>query len=165
MIISVKEIIKFIISILIPLIVGYTSAFISKILTVIDISTYYSQLIKPGFVPPSSIFPIIWIIIYILMGISAYIITKKGCSLSKIKDSMFYYYLQLGLNFLWMILFFGLDLRFTAFVDLIILIIVIIVMIIKFYKIDKKASYINIPNLIWSLYALILNYFIWIINR
>lgn len=60
---------------------------------------------------------------------------------------------------------FGLDLRFTALVDLIILIIVIVVMIIKFYKIDKRALYINIPYLVWSFYALFLNYFIWIINR
>lgn len=165
LIISVKEVIKFIISILIPLIIGYISIFISKLFAGIDISTYYSQLIKPGFAPPSFIFPIVWTIIYILMGISAYMIMKKGRNLSKVKDAMFYYYLQLGLNFLWMILFFGLDLRFTALVDLIILIIVIVVMIIKFYKIDKRASYINIPYLIWSLYALFLNYFIWIINR
>lgn len=165
MIISVKEVIKFIISILIPLIIGYISSFISEVFAGIDISTYYSQLIKPGFAPPSFIFPIAWIIIYILMGTSSYRIMKKGSNLSKVKDAMFYYYLQLGLNFLWMILFFGLDLRFTAFVDLIILIIVITVMIIKFYKIDKRASYINIPYLVWSFYVLFLNYFIWTINR
>ncbi len=165
MIISIKEIRNFIISILIPLLIGFSSSFIARILLGMDISTYYSQLIKPGFAPPSFIFPIAWTIIYVLMGISAYIVMKKGSNLSKVRDAMFYYWLQLGLNFLWVILFFGLELRFTALIDLIILIVIIIIMIFKFYKLDKKAAYINVPYIMWSLYALFLNYFIWIINK
>lgn len=165
MIISVKEIRNFLICILIPLVVGYSSSFISNTLSGINNSQYYSQLIKPGFAPPSFIFPIVWTILYVLMGISCYLILKKGHDLSKIKDAMFYYWLQLALNFIWSILFFGLDLRFTALVCLIILILITIIMIFKFYKIDKRAAYINLPYLVWLLYALLLNYFIWIINK
>ena len=99
------------------------------------------------------------------MGISSYIIFKKGFDLSKVKDAIFYYCLQLALNFTWSILFFGLDLRFTALITLILLIIIVLIMMYKFSKIDKKAMYINIPYLIWLVYALFLNYFIWIINR
>ena len=99
------------------------------------------------------------------MGISAYKILKKGSDLSKVKDAMFYYWLQLGLNFVWSILFFGVGLRFTALVDLILLIIVVIIMVYKFYKLDKKAAYLNIPYIIWLLYAAVLNYFVWMINR
>ncbi|HSQ89045.1 TspO/MBR family protein [Romboutsia sp.] len=165
MIISVKEIRNFLISVLIPLIVGYASSFISQLLAGVEISTYYSQLIKPGFAPPSFIFPIVWTILYILMGISAYKIMKKGYELQKVKDAMFYYWLQLALNFMWSILFFGMDLRFTALVTLVVLFIVVVVMVIKFAKIDKKAAYLNIPYIIWLLYALALNYFIWMINR
>lgn len=165
LIISVKEIRNFIISILIPLAIGYASSFISQLLLGEDIATYYSQLIKPGFAPPSFIFGIVWTIIYILMGISSYFIMKKDYKSTKVKDSMFYYWLQLGLNFLWMILFFGLDLRFTAMIDLIIMTVIIIIMILKFYKLDKRAAYLNIPYLLWNFYALFLNYFIWTINR
>ncbi|WP_052356840.1 TspO/MBR family protein [[Clostridium] dakarense] len=165
MIISVKEVRNFLISILIPLVIGYASSFISQMLSGVDIATSYSQLIKPGFAPPSFIFPIAWTIIYILMGISSYIIMKKDYKSTKVKDAMFYYWLQLGLNFLWSILFFGLDLRFTAMADLIIMIIILIIMIFKFRKLDKKVAYLNIPYLLWIFYALFLNYFIWTINR
>ncbi|CED93218.1 MULTISPECIES: TspO/MBR family protein [Romboutsia] len=165
MIISIKEVRNFIISILIPLIIGYLSSILASLLSGISISTYYSQLIKPSFAPPSFIFPIVWTILYVFMGISAYKILKKGYDLTKVKDAMFYYWLQLTLNFIWSILFFGLDLRFTALIALVLLIIVISIMMYKFSKIDKKAMYLNIPYLIWLFYALFLNYFIWIINR
>ncbi|MGL5312877.1 MAG: TspO/MBR family protein [Peptostreptococcaceae bacterium] len=165
MIISVKEIRNFLISVLIPLVIGYGSNLISSLLSSESMATYYSQLIKPGFAPPSYIFPIVWTILFILMGISAYLVTKKGYELPKVSDAMFYYKLQLGLVFLWSILFFGLDLRLTALIDLVLLIIVAVVMIVKFYKVDKKAAYLNIPYLIWLFYALLLNYFIWVINK
>lgn len=165
MIISIKEVRNFIISILIPLIIGYLSNILSNLLQGLSTSTYYSQLIKPSFAPPGFLFPIVWTILYILMGISAYKILKKGQDLSKVKDAMFYYWLQLALNFLWSILFFGLQLRFTALIDLAILIVVVSIMMYKFYKIDKIATYLNIPYLIWLFYALFLNYFVWIINK
>ena len=165
MIISVKQIKRFLISILIPLLVGYSSSKISEYIAGLNTSTYYTQLIKPGFAPPGFIFPIVWTILYTLMGISSYLIMKEGYDLYKTKDAMFYYWLQLALNFIWSILFFGLDLRFASLVTIVILIIVLCVMIYKFYKINKAAGLINLPYLIWLLYALLLNYFIWIINR
>lgn len=165
MIISVKEIRNFLISILIPLLVGYSSSKISEYIAGLTTSTYYSQLIKPGFAPPGFVFPIVWTILYTLMGISAYLITKKGYNLYKIKDAMFYYWLQLALNFLWSILFFGLDLRFASLVTIAILIIVLCVMIYKFYKINKISGLMNLPYLIWLVYAFLLNYFIWMINK
>lgn len=164
MIISIKEIKNFIISVLIPLLVGYASSFLSQIISKVDTSTYYSQLIKPSFAPPSYVFPIAWSIIFILMGISYYIINKNNDK-QKVKDALFYYYLQLALNFVWSILFFGLDLRFTSMVDIILLLGVVIIMMLKFYKIDKRALYLNILYVLWLLYAGVLNYFIWIINR
>ena len=164
MIISIKEIKNFIISILIPLLVGYASSFLSQIISKVDTSTYYSQLIKPSFAPPSYVFPIAWSIIFVLMGISYYIINKNNDN-QKIKDALFYYYLQLALNFVWSILFFGLDLRFTSMVDIILLLGVVIIMMLKFYKIDKRALYLNILYVLWLLYAGVLDYFIWIINR
>ena len=165
MIISIKEIRNFLISILIPILVGYCSSTISNLIAGIDVSTYYSQLIKPGFSPPSFIFPIVWVILYTLMGVSSYKIMKKGYELYKVRDAMFYYWLQLFLNFIWSILFFGLDLRFTALVVIIILIIIVSIMVYKFSKLNKFSAYINTPYIVWLLYALFLNYFIWVINK
>ncbi|WP_195937821.1 TspO/MBR family protein [Romboutsia sp. 1001713B170131_170501_G6] len=165
MIISVKEVINFFISVLIPLVVGYASSMISQIIAGTNTAANYASLIKPNFAPPSFIFPIVWTILYILMGISAYLILKKGYESTKVKDAMFYYWLQLGLNFLWSILFFGFDLRLTALIVLVIILLIVIVMAYKFFKINKKATYINIPYILWLMYALYLNYFIWVINK
>ncbi|MGL5329996.1 MAG: TspO/MBR family protein, partial [Peptostreptococcaceae bacterium] len=77
MIISIKEIRNFLISILIPILIGYCSSALAELVSGLSTSEYYSQLIKPGFSPPSYVFPIIWTILYTLMGISAYIVMKK----------------------------------------------------------------------------------------
>ena len=165
MIVSVKEIKKVLISILIPLAVGFLSSWISQFIAQVPTGAAYGEFIKPSFAPPSFIFPIVWTILYILMGISAYIITKDDRHSQKVNDAMFYYYLQLALNFVWSIFFFGFDLKFTAMITLIILIIVVVIMMIKFSKIDKRAFYLNVPYLLWLCYALFLNYFVWILNK
>ncbi len=165
LIISTKEIKKFIISVFIPLIVGFSSSYIAEFISNTTSSAYYAELIKPGFFPPSYIFPIVWIILYILMGISAYLITKNGMQDLKVRDVMFYYYLQLWLNFIWSILFFGLRLRFTALVVTGLIICTVTVMIIKFAKIDKRAAYLNLSYLAWLFYAFFLNYVVWSINK
>ncbi len=165
MIISVKEVKKYIICILIPLAVGYLSSTLAQIINGVDTSTYYHQLIKPGFAPPAIVFPIVWTILYILMGTSSYIILSQNKSQEKIKDAMFYYWVQLGLNFIWPILFFGLQLRLTALINLVLLLICVIIMVYKFYKIKPIAAYLNIPYVAWLSFAMILNYFIWLINR
>lgn len=165
MIVSVKEIKNFLISVLIPLVVGFLSSSISMFLLKTDVGEFYESLIKPSFAPPASVFGIVWPILFVLMGISYYLISKNDKKDPKVNDALFYYNLQLALNFVWSILFFGLDLRFTAIFNIVILIAVLIVMIVKFYKIDKKAALLNVPYLIWLIFAMFLNYFIWIINK
>lgn len=165
MIISVKDVRNFLISVMIPLLVGATSSMLSRIIGQITNVQMYSDLIKPMFAPPALIFPIVWNILYILMGIAAYKIWKKGYCKIPVRDSLFYYGLQLFLNFMWSVLFFGLGLRLTALIDLLLLIVVVIIMISKFYKINKKSAYLNIPYLLWLMYAGVLNYYIWILNK
>lgn len=165
MIISVKEVKKFVYCVLIPLLIGYLSNLVSKVICGVDMVTYYHELIKPGFAPPGIVFPIAWTILYILMGTSLYIIISHNKNEIKVKDAMFYYWLQLVLNFIWPILFFAFQLRLTALVDIALLIILVSVMIYKFYKIKPSAGFINIPYIIWLIYAFILNYFIWFINK
>lgn len=165
MIISVKEVKKYICCVLIPLLVGYLSSILAQAISGIDTKTYYHELVKPGFAPPSIIFPIVWTILYILMGTSAYIILSQKKNQSKIKDAMFYYWVQLGLNFLWPILFFGFQLRLTSLINLILILVFVVIMVYKFYKIKPLAAYLNIPYILWLIYAMILNYFIWFINK
>lgn len=165
MIISVKEIKKYIFSVLIPLLIGYLSNILAKLISGVDTTTYYHELIKPGFAPSGIIFPIVWTILFILMGTSSYIILSQRKNELKTKDSMFYYWLQLALNFLWSILFFGLQLRLTALIDLILLLVFLVIMVYKFYKIKPIAAYLNIPYILWLIYAGVLNYFVWLINK
>ena len=159
MIISVKEIKKFLICVAIPLLTGFLSSMIAVLLSQTSFQIQYAQLIKPDFAPSAGLFSIIWPILYILMGISAYIIRSSNKSTQKINDAIFLYYLQLVLNFLWSILFFGLGLRFVAFVESVILALVLVIMIYRFYKIDKTAA------IIWMVFVIFLSYFIWVLNK
>lgn len=148
-----------IIAIIIPLLVG----FISFLLTKDGISNYSNNLIKPSFAPPSYLFGIVWTILYILMGISSYIIYNDISSHKNI--CLIIYGLNLVLNFLWPIIFFNLELRLFAFVFIIFLDIVVIYMIICFHGISKKAAYLQIPYLIWLIFATILNFSVYFLNR
>jgi translocator protein len=138
---------------------------LSRIIGKIANVQMYSDLIKPAFAPPALVFPIVWTILYILMGIAAYKIWKMDYCKIPVRDSLFYYGLQLFLNFIWSILFFGLGLRLTALIDILLLIAVIIIMNLKFNKLNKKSAYLNIPYLLWLSYAAVLNYYVWILNK
>ncbi len=152
-----KKLISLIICIFIPLAVGGLSAFLTK-----D-SMNYHQIIKPDFAPPSSVFPIVWTILYILMGISSYIICSSDSTLKQ--SALNWYAIQLLFNFIWSLIFFNLQNYLFAFVWLIGLIICICVMIIKFYKISPIAGYLQIPYLLWCLFAAFLNFNIYLLNK
>ena len=123
----------------------------------------YKFLDKPPLAPPSIVFPIVWTILYILMGISSYIIYN---SKHEDKNSVLLVYgLQLIVNFIWPIFFFVLNYRLIAFFIIILLLILIIMMIVKFYRINKTAAYLQIPYLIWVLFATYLNFGFYILNK
>lgn len=143
-------------SILVPVIVGGISGLI------ISKSIDYNSLIKPPFSPPSIVFPIVWTILYILMGVSYGILKDK-----KVLDekSKIIYYLQLFVNALWPILFFTLKYRLFAFIWIILLDILVIIMIIAFYKKNKLSGILQIPYLVWTLFASYLNLYIYLLNK
>ena len=121
----------------------------------------YNDIVKPPLSPPGIVFPIVWTILYILMGISYFIATKDNND-SKELDQI--YLLQLLVNFLWPIIFFVLKMYFTAFLWIILLIILVIVMIKELLKVNKVSSYLQIPYLIWLLFATYLNFGITLLN-
>lgn len=122
----------------------------------------YMILDKPINVPPV-LFGIVWTILYILMGISYYIVSKSNDA--KNKNALVIYWIQLVVNSLWTLIFFGLKAYLFAFIWLVLLIILVAIMIFKFYNINKKSAYIQIPYLIWLLFAAYLNYGIYYLNK
>lgn len=146
-----------ILNILIPLGVGGFSAIITK-----GSMTIYKNMSLPVFAPPSQLFPIIWTILFIIMGISSYIIYVSKSPNKRL--ALIIYSFQLFFNFIWPIIFFNLKMYTLAFIWLLLLLIIIITIIIKFYKISKIAAYIQIPYLLWCVFASILNFYILIKN-
>ena len=143
-------------AILIPVIVGgVVGLLISQFMD-------YEMLKKPPFAPPGFIFPIVWTILYILMGVS-YGILKTN---NKVDDEInLIYYLQLGVNALWSIFFFIFKWRLFSFIWIILLAILVFIMIIKFYNKNKVAGLLQIPYLLWVLFASYLNLGFYILNR
>lgn len=129
---------------------------------VVNNMDYYNELIKPKLSPPGILFPIVWTVLYILMGISYYITTEEepNNNVNKI-----IYFTQLIVNSLWTLLFFGLELRLFSFIWIILLIALVIAMIINFYKINKTAAYLQIPYLLWITFASYLNLSLYILNK
>lgn len=145
-----------VIAILIPIAVGTLSAFFS------GGTSIYSRINKPALSPPGFLFPIVWFILYILMGISSYIIYE---SKSPHKDkALKTYVLQLFFNFMWSIIFFRFSQYLLAFIWLIALIVLLIIMIWQFYRIKPLAAYLQIPYLVWCLFASYLNFMIYQLN-
>lgn len=143
-------------SILIPLILGGIVGFI------ISGSTDYNSLIQPELAPPAILFPIVWTILYFLMGLSYGIITIYSDLDSDVKTI---YYSQLIVNLIWPIIFFVMKNRLLALIWIILLLILIIIMIVKFYKKNKVASLIQIPYLLWTIFATYLNFSIYLLNK
>lgn len=143
-------------SILIPVIIG------GIIGGIISGTIDYNTLQKPALAPPSILFPIIWTILYILMGLSYGILKDKSLIDS---ETNIIYYLQLFVNALWSIIFFTLKWRLFAFIWIILLDILVIIMIDKFYKKDKLAGLLQIPYLLWILFASYLNLAVYMLNR
>ncbi|ENZ35794.1 TspO/MBR family protein [Clostridium butyricum] len=155
------RIIPLIINIGLPLLSG---AIIALILP--NIKEVYEQLQKPVFAPPAYVFPVMWTILYILMGIAAYKIYILKYENIDTSPAMFVYYIQLLLNFLWSIIFFGLRLYGLAFLELLVLIFFVILTIKRFYsRGGKYPALLMMPYLIWLIYAGVLNFFVWMLNE
>jgi tryptophan-rich sensory protein len=156
---GLKNSIGFIICLLIPLAIGGISGYI----TVSEINTWYSSLRKPPFNPPNALFGPVWTVLYVLMGISSFLIWKSPKTQLR-KKALVIYGTQLFLNFWWSILFFSFHLLFIPVIEILALWSLIIYMIISFNKINKPAAYLNIPYLAWVSFASLLSVSIWLLN-
>lgn len=143
-------------SILIPVLIGT--------LVGIIVSNYmdYNSLIKPAISPPAIIFPIVWTVLYILMGVSYGILKSNSLLTEKGKNI---YYLQLFVNYLWPIFFFVFDWRLFSFLWILLLIVLVVIMIKEFYEKNKTAGLLQIPYLLWLVFAAVLNFSVYWLNR
>jgi len=140
------------------------AGFIGSIFTTPSIPTWYASLIKPVISPPNYLFAPVWTTLYILMGIALFLVwTAKGKD--KTKSALIFFFVQLGLNSLWSILFFGLKMPLLAFLEIIVLWIFILLTMLKFFKIKKAAGWLLAPYLAWVSFASILNFLIFWLNK
>lgn len=152
-----KKIITLMICIFIPLAVGGLSAYLTR-----DAMANYKEIIKPDFIPPSYLFSIVWTILYILMGISCYLVYTSDSTLKQ--SALNWYAIQLLFNFIWSIIFFNLQNYLFSFLWLLALILCICIMMLKFHKISPISAYLQIPYLLWCLFAAYLNLSIYLLN-
>lgn len=149
---------KLILCIAIPLIVGGLSAFLT--MSAMD---GFNSVNQPPLSPPSWLFPVVWSILYVLMGIGSYLVLINGNE-DKGRIALTVYGIQLFFNFFWSIIFFNLQAYLLAFIWLVILWLLIIVNIFLFYKISKPAGILLIPYLLWVTFAGYLNLAIYFLN-
>jgi benzodiazapine receptor len=150
---------KFVFSIIICQLAGV----LGSVFTSPSVKGWYTTIQKPFFNPPNWVFAPVWTLLFLLMGISLYfVIIKKRDKNVKIGITLFG--IQLGLNVIWSILFFGFKSPLYGLIEIIFLWIVILITIIQFFRIDKRASYLLIPYLLWVTFAAFLNFSIYILN-
>ena len=143
----------------IPLAVGGASALLTR-----ESMEFYETVDKPAFAPPGTVFPIVWTILFLLMGLSAYLVwTQYRAPLRR--RALWVYAIQLAVNFVWPLLFFRARAFLAAFVWLLALLVLIAVMIGLFCRVRRAAVLLQIPYLLWSIFAAALNLGVWLLNR
>ena len=152
-----KKIKPYVVSIAIALTVGALSGFLSM-----EGMENFDNFVQAPLSPPAFLFPIVWTILYTLMGISSAIVWQKGKGRNQ--RALLIYALQLIVNFFWSLIFFNLNAFLFAFIWLLLLLFLIILMIIEFYKIDKTSAYLQIPYLLWVSFAGYLTFMTYLLN-
>ncbi|MFC1565616.1 TspO/MBR family protein [Candidatus Neomarinimicrobiota bacterium] len=152
-----------IIALVISIIIAQGSGLIGSVFTASSVNTWFETISKPTWNPPSWIFGPVWISLYFLMGIAAYIVWLQK-DISSVKIALWVYGIHLIFNSLWSILFFGLQNPQLAFFEIIILLILILITTVLFWKINNWAGALMIPYITWVSLAAFLNYTIWQLN-
>ena len=150
---------EMLISVVLAELVGGLSALLAG-----NYSVFYKEIVQPPFSPPGAVFPVVWAILYALMGISSYLIWRENASVPRSR-ALIAYAVQLAVNFSWSILFF----RFRAFTAAaaaaVLLAVLVLWMILRFAKVSRPAAWLNLPYLLWSTFAAYLAVGVRLLNR
>ena len=144
--------------VLLPLAVGALSAALSREGT----DAYSSGMVKPPMSPPTILFPIVWTVLSLMMGIGAAMVRKAKGKGSLAALNVFV--IQLIVNFFWSLIFFNAQAYGFAFVWLVLLLVLVIAMTVLFYRQNKTAGLIQIPYVLWLVFAGYLNFGVWLLN-
>ena len=155
-----KKVKSYILLIVLPLLVGGLSAILTS-----GSMGLYETIVRPPLSPPPAVFPIVWTILYTLMGVSSGLVYNSNAPSAEKNNALAVYFLQLIINFFWSIVFFNQRAFFGAFILILILLSLVGIMIIKFYKIDKTAAFLQIPYFLWIIFAAYLTLMIYLLNR
>jgi tryptophan-rich sensory protein len=140
------------------------AGFVGSFFTTPAIPTWYAMLQKPSFAPPNWVFFPVWTSLYIMMGISLFLVWQKGWEDKAVKTAIYLFAGQLVLNTLWSFAFFGLRSPLLGLMEIIILWIAILATIQTFIKLSRTAAYLLIPYILWVSFAAFLNFSIWRLN-
>lgn len=146
---------------MISLLIPFASGLISYLLSG-SIKTVYAQIKKPFFAPPEWIFPVVWTILFLLMGISCYMVSVSGSPLRK--KALTFYGAQLFLNTFWTFIFFRLEMFLLALIWAAAILVILSVMCVYFYKIKPLAAYLQVPYLLWLIFAIMLTSGVYFLN-
>ena len=154
-----KKIVKLAVSLLIPLSAGFAGSFFTRA----SVDSWYREITKPAFNPPDWLFAPVWTLLYILMGISFFIIWNSKNTRDR-KSAVYIFIFQIFLNFMWTVLFFGLRNPLAGLIEIILLQGLLAVNILKFRAISAAAGYLLYPYFLWTAFAAVLNFSIVILN-
>lgn len=152
--------IAFIVNIAITLAVGAIGSYF----TLHSVNTWYRTIAKPSFNPPDAVFGPVWTTLYILIGISAYLVWQKRAQIEHFPRTIAIYFIQLILNLMWSFIFFYAHQIGVALVEIVFLLVFVIINALVFYKIDKTAGLLFIPYILWVSFASFLTYSIFQLN-
>jgi benzodiazapine receptor len=156
---KIIDIFKLVASIILCQLVG----FLGSLFTTPAITTWYQTLYKPFFTPPNWIFSPVWISLFILMGISLFFVWRRPDH-PKVKTALIFFFVQLILNILWSVTFFGLRSPLLGLIDIVLLWIAILLTAQQFLKVSRMAGFLLLPYLLWVGFAAFLNFSLWILN-
>jgi benzodiazapine receptor len=150
---------------LISIFIAQLAGIVGALFTSSSVNSWYLTIKKPSWNPPAWLFGPVWITLYTLMGVAAYLVWQKKEMNQAAKAALTVYGINLFLNALWSIIFFGLKNSFFAFIEILALLFSIVLTMLLFYKIRPGTFWLLLPYLIWTSFASILNFNIWRLNR
>jgi benzodiazapine receptor len=158
---GVGNFLKLVVSILICLAAGFIGSFFTSH----SVSTWYPMLDKPPFTPPNWVFMPVWTLLYLLMGVSLFLVWRQGTSYKIVRIGLVLFFVQLLLNLLWTLLFFGMRSPLAGLVDILILWVFIFLTMLAFFGVSRTAGILLLPYFLWVGFATLLNFSLWKLNQ
>lgn len=155
--------VKTILALIVSIIVAQAAGAIGSFFTAGSVSNWYAYLEKPAFSPPNFLFAPVWLALYVLMGLAAFLVWRKRQAVSA-KSTLWLYLVHLAFNAAWSVIFFGLHSPGWAFLEILVLWLLIALVGFKFFKISRLAGILFAPYFLWVSFAAVLNFFIWRLN-